>query len=802
MLRKTQARLFLGFLVCISIPAALGPIVYKYQLDRDALDLASKAVKQAQLEMQHAFQFTRDFINFGQRDVEFFKSGRSDYLLSIADSMEKSQAALAGLQSLGNADLHPAADEIVARLDEYGATVTRLTGLLRERGFSDYGVVGRMRSAVHSLERDVGAPGLLVHVLSLRRYEKDYIIRNRASYVDALMDRARTLEAELQSSAALSMEQRTGLILSLQDYLAAFRQLVSVDETTGIRSGAGLFGSLILQEDELTACFDRLQAALEGYDDAETRSLTNYLQAGIGLAAALSIILGLVLSRKLTGPLTVLSGRMQAYVESEFRDEANLDEIADRDDEVGQLARDFVSLQQAIKVYVSSIREMAYFDMLTGVASRAYLNQRLNEMISAATRRNEGLSLFFVDLDAFKDVNDSLGHDAGDQLLVEVAARLKAVARRSDFVARLGGDEFCMLLEGLSDEADIAVLADRCISNIEMPVTINGKTFKPQASIGISRFPLDGSDAEELMRAGDNAMYAAKTARHHRFEFFRKEMTQKAADRLMFAQEIRAAFRNEEFILFYQPQVDIGSGHVSGWEALVRWRHPSRGMVPPNDFVPEIERLGLINDLGSWVIREACRQMAAWKAQGLGDIRVSVNVAPRQLSDKTLFTTVSEALSAARIEPKRLGLEVTESGIQSTPDGREVLNQLKSLGVRVAIDDFGTGYSSLGSLKHLPIDCLKIDRSFIRDMVHDPEDAVLLGTIMALGHALECDIVAEGVEDVEQLQILQGLGCDTVQGFFFSKPVPSEEVPELARRNFMEHRSGKDKKTPTKKLAS
>jgi EAL domain-containing protein (putative c-di-GMP-specific phosphodiesterase class I) len=280
-------------------------------------------------------------------------------------------------------------------------------------------------------------------------------------------------------------------------------------------------------------------------------------------------------------------------------------------------------------------------------------------------------------------------------------------------------------------------------------------------------------------------MYAAKTAGHHRFEFFRSEMTQKAADRLTIAQELRAAFCNEEFLLYYQPQVSISSGRIVGWEALVRWQHPKRGMVPPDDFIPEIERLGLINELGQWVIREACRQLAAWKAQGLEDMKVSVNVAPRQLGDKNLFDCVSQALAAADIDPSLFELEVTESGIQSAPDGRKVLGKLKSFGVRIAIDDFGTGYSSLGSLKHLPIDCLKIDRIFIRDMLRDPRDAVLLGTIMALGRALKLDIVAEGVEEVEQMQILQGLGCDLVQGYLFSKPMPPVDVPECAGNRFL-----------------
>jgi EAL domain-containing protein (putative c-di-GMP-specific phosphodiesterase class I) len=253
--------------------------------------------------------------------------------------------------------------------------------------------------------------------------------------------------------------------------------------------------------------------------------------------------------------------------------------------------------------------------------------------------------------------------------------------------------------------------------------------------------------------------------------------------------------------LHYQPQVDVGTGKINAWEALVRWQHPERGTVLPGDFLPEIERLGLITDLGNWVVNEACRQLAEWRDEGVEGMRVCVNIAPRQLSDKQLFKTVSQAISSAQIDPGQLELEVTESGIQSAPDGRAVLERLKELGIRVAIDDFGTGYSSLGSLKHLPIDCLKIDRTFVRDMATNSQDAVLLGTIMALGHALKFEIIAEGVEDLEQVQILQGLDCDMIQGYFFSKPVPPSEVPGIADHGFLDEPAVSTGSATTRKIS-
>jgi EAL domain-containing protein (putative c-di-GMP-specific phosphodiesterase class I) len=340
-----------------------------------------------------------------------------------------------------------------------------------------------------------------------------------------------------------------------------------------------------------------------------------------------------------------------------------------------------------------------------------------------------------------------------------------------------------MLLHGLQDEGDIAQVAERVINNIEQNVVVHERNFKPQASIGISRYPADGEDARTLMQAGDNAMYAAKNAGHHRFEFFNREMTRKAAERFTLAQELRNAFREQQFLLHYQPQVSIKTGEIHAWEALVRWQHPSRGMVPPGEFVPEIERLGLIKDLGDWALKEATEQIVRWQHDGMTRVRVSVNIAPRHFDDPNLVATVRRSLDDSDLAPWQLELEVTETDIQSSPKAREVLEELRKMGVPVAIDDFGTGYSSLGSLKHLPVDCLKIDRTFI-DTAGSTQDEILLGTIMSLGHALNFRIVAEGVEDPAQLQVLQGMDCDLVQGYYFSRPVSPAEVPEMARDGF------------------
>ncbi|MEE8045431.1 MAG: EAL domain-containing protein [Dehalococcoidia bacterium] len=438
----------------------------------------------------------------------------------------------------------------------------------------------------------------------------------------------------------------------------------------------------------------------------------------------------------------------------------------------------------AQKTAEEKIRRLAYFDSLTGLASRRYLYQRLDEMIKSARRRQESFALFFMDLDGFKDVNDSLGHDEGDELLKTIAERLMDTLRESDFLARLGGDEFCMLLADVSDEMQIGQIANRCLESVEARVDLRANSVHPRVSIGISRFPEDGGDTRRLLRAADSAMYAAKESGKHRFEFFDKAMTIKAGERLALAQELRDALEGEEFELYYQPQIALASGLVIGYEALVRWNHPSRGLVPPNDFIPELERLGLINELGGWVIHKACQQIEQWRLEGMRDPHVSVNISPTHFQSSDLVSVVMDALRQTGITPECLELEVTETGIQYSEQTVAVMKELKRVGVRIAIDDFGSGYSSLASLQHLPIDCLKIDRVFISDLLNNPKAEVLVGTIMTLAHSLDFQIVAEGVEELEQVQILRALDCDVVQGFYYSKPVPVDAIPELDSRTF------------------
>ncbi len=780
-----RSKLLMSFVLCLALPVGLSAILLGYQNERARLSEEVHQLEAGQLHLTYSYQAMRDFFSFSQHDTVFFETGQSEFLDRTDESLDQVRATLRGLEHLDDVELNARVARTQQEIDSYQGQLIVLVDLVRLRGLENHGIVGEMRSGIHRFDRADLDPEIRAQMLALRRSEKDYIIRNQQHHVQALRAGSESLSERLLHAEELGDQTRALLIAGLDKYTNAFNQIVELNERMGLSSNSGLYAALTDTEARLSQSYSDVQTRNAEVLLSAQNNLTNKLYYAIGLFFLLGLAVSIFLTNTLTRRLRILSGKIRKFIRSDFKEPVLLGRALSTNDEVGLIARDFEVLQEALQQHVSSIRQMAYYDMLTGLASRSYLNQRLTEMISAAARSGDGFALFFIDLDAFKDVNDSLGHDAGDQLLVEIGQRLAEAARASDFVARLGGDEFCMLLDGLQDEGDIAQVAERVINNIEQNVVVHERNFKPQASIGISRYPADGEDARTLMQAGDNAMYAAKNAGHHRFEFFNREMTQKAAERFTLAQELRNAFKEEQFLLHYQPQVSVQTGEIHAWEALVRWQHPGRGMVPPGEFVPEIERLGLIKDLGDWVIQEATRQIVRWQADGMTRVRVSVNIAPRHFDDPNLISTVRQALDESGLAPWQLELEVTETGIQSSPMARGVLEELRKMGVPVAIDDFGTGYSSLGSLKHLPVDCLKIDRTFI-DTVGSTQDEILLGTIMSLGHALNFRIVAEGVEDLEQLQMLQGMDCDLVQGYYFSRPIAATEVPAMARNGFQD----------------
>jgi diguanylate cyclase (GGDEF)-like protein/PAS domain S-box-containing protein len=423
------------------------------------------------------------------------------------------------------------------------------------------------------------------------------------------------------------------------------------------------------------------------------------------------------------------------------------------------------------------IRHLAFHDPLTGLPNRALLLDRLEHTLAAAARNAGRPALLFIDLDRFKHINDSLGHDAGDQLLKEMAQRLRACVRESDTLARMGGDEFVLLLEHVPESAQCAALARKLIDRLSLPMALNGHTVQVGASLGLACFPDDGASAVELMKCADVAMYAAKAGGRGTYRFFQAAMTEQAEQHLQLEAELRHAVRHGELELFYQPKVPLDGAPVRTVEALVRWRHPLRGLVPPASFIPLAEETGIIDELGDWVLERACRQARSWQDQGLGRIRIAVNVSARQLRRGDLVDRIAALSGQYRVDPADLEIELTESVIMNKPDEVAlVFAQLRALGASVAIDDFGTGYSSLAYLRQLPIDVLKIDRSFIMHAERDPKDAELVRTIVALGRALELTVVAEGVETAGQLALLRAMGCDVAQGYLFSRPLPAGEI--------------------------
>ncbi len=436
------------------------------------------------------------------------------------------------------------------------------------------------------------------------------------------------------------------------------------------------------------------------------------------------------------------------------------------------------------KITEKQIHTLAYFDHLTGLASRSYYQERIHSIIKTAKHRNEQFAFLFLDLDGFKDINDNLGHCQGDQLLKMIANRLKGVVRDADFAARLGGDEFCMLLNNISDDAFVAEVAERCLQKINEPLFLNHQQVKPRVSIGIAIFPRDGENEEKLIQAADTAMYAAKQAGKQRYVFYSKKMALKATFLLKNEQLLREAFEKEQFILHFQPQICMQTGHMISLEALVRWQHPEKGILLPDKFITEIERIGLVVELGEWVLKTTCEQISHWHNAGLPFMHVAVNLSSLHFQDTTLIDTLTEILTKSGVPAKYLELEVTESAMQ-TEECLTIINQLRQIGTTISIDDFGTGYSCLASLKQLPLDRLKIDKIFIDDVLSNPHSPLLLGAMIGLANALGYQIIAEGVETKEQALIMYGLGCQVIQGYFFSPPVTRNEIPALIDVDFM-----------------
>ena len=542
-----------------------------------------------------------------------------------------------------------------------------------------------------------------------------------------------------------------------------------------LRLAAGVFdssieGIIITDADENIVAVNRAFTQVTGYSEVEVLGKTPRLLQSGRQSPEFYASLWDSLQRQ---------GRWQGEIWNQRKDGAiypewlSISAVRDSFSNVSHYVAVFSDIT-AIKDSQKQLDFLANHDPLTGLANRRMFNQRVEQVVARAQHTNEQFALLFVDLDHFKNVNDSLGHHVGDEFLRGVAQRLESQLRASDILARRGGDEFIFLIENITTSHDAALVAQKLINALNQPLTIDQHELFITASIGISLFPGDGEDVHTLVKHADTAMYQAKAHGRNAFHFYAPEMTIYAMERLQMEAQLRRSLENDEMRVHYQPQVDATTGVLVGVEALVRWQHPERGLVPPLKFVPVAEESGFICELGNWILEESCSQLARWQAEGIDIPRLGINVSVRQFERPDFVRQVAKILEMTGVDPGRIELEITESILMQTDNAYQILEDLRLLGVTLAVDDFGTGYSSLSYLKRLPIQKLKIDRSFIMDLATDSNDAAIVRAVIALARTMELETVAEGVENDTQAAFLLAEGCSTIQGFLYGQPMTAD----------------------------
>ncbi len=524
--------------------------------------------------------------------------------------------------------------------------------------------------------------------------------------------------------------------------------------------------------------------------DRTHQVLLRYVTLGmIGLAGAalLAWLLAVRLQRLISRPIESLANTMLTVsAEQDYSRRVAME----RSDELGTLVENFNDMLNQIQVRDSELQEkqerlnyLAHHDSLTGLANRLLFNDRLHHALTNARRTNNRVALLFIDLDRFKNVNDSLGHKTGDLLLKEIASRLATIIRSNDTLARLGGDEFVIVSEQTSGYPGITTLAKKVQQVFNRPVLVGRQELYVSGSIGVSVFPEDGQNVESLMQCADVAMYQAKELGRNNYQFFTSGMTERAQESLEMENKLRKALDNQELLLHYQPQLDMASGAIIGMEALLRWQHPVMGLVSPGKFIPLAEETGLILPIGKWVLQEACKQAVIWQQAGYPFWTMAVNISAKQFWQADLLDTIGHVLEGSGFDPALLELEITESAImQDAEKAIDTMHRIRERGIKLAIDDFGTGYSSLSCLRRFPLSKLKIDRTFTKDILDGEDRGALAEGIMALARTLKLDVIAEGVEKAAQVEFLLAKGCTEGQGFYLGRPMPAEGLADYFLR--------------------
>ncbi|WP_141100947.1 putative bifunctional diguanylate cyclase/phosphodiesterase [Roseateles aquatilis] len=617
-------------------------------------------------------------------------------------------------------------------------------------------------------------------------YKRDLFIvdRERRTMADIVQselgeiyreDRGGEIEATMRDGVARGFVE-----ISAQHPSGAKQLVVPLHDAP--RPNARIVGAVVLEYTEIA----------RQLFEAEVGTL--YLVGIAGLAASLGIaVFGLRVTSRIVRGVRQLHQAVR-----EFSRETPPPPLTPQDrDEIGELTLAFNAmsedLQQSYRELLletemaneaaRQVEILAYTDKLTGLANRTQYARSMAQAMAEAARYQRRLALVVVDLDRFKNVNDTLGHEAGDALLIEMAERLSRCMRESDLIARMGGDEFVLLLPEVDQPERLGVVARKLLKALSQPLRLEGQELRVTASVGISIYPEDGGDEPTLMKHADIALYQAKEDGRNGFAFYSPALNRHSIERLAFETELQRAFDQGQLQVHYQPKVLAADGRIKGVEALLRWPHPEMGAVSPAKFIPVAEETGLIVPLGRWVLEEACRQQVAWKREGRPDLVMAVNLSARQFSDEALFDDVASIVTATAIDPGNLELEITESMLMRDIErASSLLGRFKRMGLRLAVDDFGTGYSSLANLRRFPIDTLKIDRAFVRDLEGSGEDQAIAQAIITMAKSLGLNVVAEGVETLPQVDFLRDRGCDELQGFYFSKAVPAQELLALLSR--------------------